>query len=113
MPSDKKCAGSANPVGAVCPDLRMIRTTKLPMNLLLDITLALLAGVTAVALVNLAFEYAQAEDGYEDEGGYHQGEQSLVFPNGCLEGKVRFAPVVGKQMELAKVPAPADEAIFM
>jgi hypothetical protein len=83
------------------------------MNLLLDITLAFLAAVTAVALVNLPFECARAEDGYEDEGGYHQGEQCRIFPNAYLDVKVRFMPVVGKQLDLAKVPVPADEAIFM
>jgi len=83
------------------------------MNLLLDITLALLAAVTAVALVNLAFEYAQAEEGYQDDQGYHPGEPRENFPIAYLDRKVRFVPVAGKQMDLAKVPAPADEAIFV
>lgn len=83
------------------------------MNLLLDITLALLAAGTAVALVNLPFEYAQAEDGYEDEAGYHQGTQRRVFPKAYLDVKVRRVPVDGKQQELAKLSAPADEAIFV
>jgi hypothetical protein len=83
------------------------------MNLLLDITLAGLAAVTAVALVKLAFDYAQAEDGYEDEQGYHRGAPRTGFPVGCLDVKVRFAPVVGNQTDLVKVPAPADEAIFV
>lgn len=83
------------------------------MNLLLDITLAGLAAVTAVALVKLAFDYAQAEDGYEDEKGYHRGTPRAIFPNAYLDVKVRRAPVAGNQMDLAKVPAPADEAIFV
>lgn len=91
----------------------MLKPITPPMNLLLDITLALLAAVTAVALVNLAFEYAQAEDGYEDEGGYHQGVPRAVFPKAYFDVKIRFVPVAGKQQDLAKVPAPADEAIFV
>ena len=83
------------------------------MNLLLDITLAFLAAVTAVALVNLPFEYAQAEDGYEDEAGFHHGEQRMTLANAFLDVRVKFKPVAGKQTDLAKVPAPADEAIFV
>jgi len=91
----------------------MVQSTSSIMNLLLDLTLALLAAVTAVALVKLAFEYAQAEDGYEDEKGYHQGAPRTIYPKAYLDVKVRLAPVVGKQMDLAKVPAPADEVIFV